>query len=123
MDALESQIRRNVLLGLLTELYEKNVTDAISVREWLESKLGELGEDTSLGREGVGAIVSQRRYTNHYLCLKDSTRWDSAWSCMCNDRCPTCCGVTQPYATTRNADGSETIHNQAVFNEANAVRR
>jgi hypothetical protein len=31
---------------------------------------------------------------------------------MANDRCPTCDGVVEPYAMTRNADQSETIHNQ-----------
>lgn len=61
------------------------------------------------------------RYTNHYLCPKDDTRWDAGWSCMCNDRCPTCDAVVEPYATTHHADDGETIHNQAVYNKANVV--
>ena len=45
MDALECRIRWNVLLGLIAELYEKNLGDAISVKEWLESKLDGVVED------------------------------------------------------------------------------
>jgi hypothetical protein len=108
LDALERHIRRNVLLGLIAELYEHQLSDAISVKEWLESKLDEPVED-------------EPRFTNHYLCLNDRTRWDGGWCCMCNDRCPTCDAVVEPYAMTHNADQSETIHNQAVYNKANAV--
>lgn len=110
MDPLERQIRRNVLLALIAEVYEQNLSDAISVREWLEAKLGE-------------PVADEPRFTNHYLCPKDSTRWDAAWSCLCNDRCPTCDAVTEPYATTRNADGSETIHNQSDYSKANVIGR
>ena len=45
MDALELQIRRNVLLGLIAELYQQNLSDVISVKEWLENKLDEPVED------------------------------------------------------------------------------
>jgi hypothetical protein len=62
------------------------------------------------------------RYTNHYLCPRDTTRWDAGWSCMANDRCPTCDAVVEPYAMTRNADGSQTIHDQRIYNRANVVR-
>jgi hypothetical protein len=41
LDALERHIRRNVLLGLIAELYEQKLSDAISVKEWLEAKLAE----------------------------------------------------------------------------------
>ena len=75
LDALERQIRRNVLLGLMAELYQRNLSDVISVREWLETKLGEPAEDEA--------------------------------------RCE--------YATARNADQSETIHNQEVYKKANVV--
>jgi hypothetical protein len=81
------------------------------VKEWIEAKLeDEPAED-------------QPRCTNHYLCPKDDTRWDAGWSCMANDRCPTCDSVVEPYAMTRNADQSEVIHNQAVYNKANVVER
>jgi hypothetical protein len=108
LDALERQIRRNVLLGLIAELYEQHLSDVIAVKEWLESKLDE-------------PVKEEPRYTNHFLCAKDSTHWDAKWSCMCNDRCPTCDAVTEPYATTRNADQSETIHNQDVYDKANVT--
>jgi hypothetical protein len=106
LDLLEREIRRNVLLQLIAELYEKNLSDVIAMKEWLQSKLGEPMEDG-------------RRFTNHYLCAKDNTRWDAPWSCMCDDRCPTCDAVVQPYATTRKADRSEAIHNQEVYSKAN----
>ena len=38
MDGLERQIRLNLLLELLAELYDRNLTDVISVKEWLEAK-------------------------------------------------------------------------------------
>jgi hypothetical protein len=109
LDLLERAIRRNVLLGLIAELYEKNPSDVISVKEWLEAKLREPAVEEK-----------QPRCTNHYLCLDDNTRWDSGWSCMCNDRCPTCDAVTEPYAMT-NADESEVIHDQQVYSRANVV--
>jgi hypothetical protein len=107
LDLLERAIRRNVLLGLVAELYEKNPSD---VKEWLEAKL----------REPV-VEEDQPRCTNHYLCPNDSTRWDSGWSCMCNDRCPTCDAVVEPYAMTNSSDESEVIHDQQVYNRANVV--
>ena len=110
MDSPDRQIRRNVLLELIAELYERKLSDTISVKEWLESKLDQPGED-------------QPRCTNHYLCPKDDTRWDAGWSCMANDRCPTCDAVVEPYAMTRNADDWETIHNREVYNRANVVEK
>lgn len=41
LDLLERITRQNVLLGLLAELYGRNLSDAISVKEWLEAKLRE----------------------------------------------------------------------------------
>jgi hypothetical protein len=38
MDGQERQIRLNLLLELLAELYDRNLTDVISVKEWLEAK-------------------------------------------------------------------------------------
>jgi hypothetical protein len=105
-------IRRNLLLTLIAELYEKNPSDVIAVKEWLEAKLREPAVEKE-----------QPRFTNHYLCPIDNVRWDAHWSCMCNDRCPTCDAVVEPFATTRNADQSEMVHNQAVYNRANVVGR
>jgi hypothetical protein len=62
----------------------------------------------------------ESRYTNSYLCPNDQTRWDDDWSCMCNDRCPSCDAEIEPYATTDNSDGSEVIHNQEVYDKANS---
>lgn len=110
MDSLEGAIRRNVLLGLIAELYQAKLSNAIAVREWLEAKLREPAVEED-----------QPRCTNHYLCLDDSTRWDSGWSCMCNDRCPTCDAVVEPYAMTNSSDESEVIHDREVYNRANVV--
>lgn len=49
---LEHQIRRDVLQELLAELYQRNITDAISVREWLEAKLREV-DDQPQGTESL----------------------------------------------------------------------
>jgi hypothetical protein len=57
---------------------------------------------------------------NHYLCPRDDTRWDAEWSCMANDRCPTCEAVVEPFAMT-NAEGSETIYDKQVYNTASVV--
>ena len=38
MDELERQIRLNLLLELVDELYASNLSDVISVKEWLEAK-------------------------------------------------------------------------------------
>ncbi|MGA8507305.1 MAG: hypothetical protein WB762_17005 [Candidatus Sulfotelmatobacter sp.] len=73
MDLLERQIRQNVLLGLIAELYDRKLSDAISVKEWLEAKVREPAVEPE-----------QPRCTNHYLCLRDNVRWDSGWSCMCD---------------------------------------
>ena len=105
VDALERQTRRNVLLALIAELYEARLSDAISMREWLQSKLDEQSE-------------GEPQCVNHYLCPKDSTRWDAGWSCLADDRCPTCDGVVEPFATTRNLDGHETIHNREIYDKA-----
>lgn len=69
----------------------------------------------------VIAEEDEERYTNHYLCPNDNTRWDDDWSCMCNDRCPTCDAEIEPYASTDNKDGAEVIHCQEVRDKANGI--
>jgi hypothetical protein len=39
MDMLERQIRLNLLLELVDGLYASNLSDVISVKEWLEAKV------------------------------------------------------------------------------------
>lgn len=46
------QIRRDVLRKLLAELHQRNISDAISVREWLEAKLREM-DDQPRGTESL----------------------------------------------------------------------
>jgi hypothetical protein len=65
MEAKTFEIRRNVLLTLIAGLYQANLSDAISVKEWLQSRLGEPVEE------------EVPRCTNHYLCPKDNVRWDA----------------------------------------------
>lgn len=52
MDLLERAIRRNVLLGLIAELDQANLSDAIAVKEWLEAKLREPSSDESEADQG-----------------------------------------------------------------------
>jgi hypothetical protein len=110
LDFPESNIRCNVLLGLIAELYQANLNDALSVKEWLQARLDEPAQD-------------EPRCTNSYLCQQDNVRWDAKWSCVCNDRCPTCDALVEPFATTCNADQSETIHNQEIYEKANVTGR
>lgn len=100
MNSLEHHIRRNVLLTLLAELYGRKLSDVISVKEWLQTKLH-------------APVEEDPRCTNHYLCPKDVTRWNAGWSCMASDRSPTCDDVVQAYDTSRNTDWTKTIHDRA----------
>jgi len=36
------------------------------------------------------------RFRNFYECSHDGTKWHDEWTCMCNDRCPTCTIETEP---------------------------
>jgi hypothetical protein len=50
----------------------------------------------------VGARISavvcrEMRYVNHYCCPDDGAEWTMTWSCMCDDRCPTCGHEIEPY--------------------------
>ena len=63
LDLLERQIRRNVLLGLLAELYGQNLSDAIAVKEWLEAKLGEPGQANPDSRTTTSARRTARART------------------------------------------------------------
>ncbi len=35
-------------------------------------------------------MVHVRWYEKHYACPGCSTQWTDGWSCLCDDRCPTC---------------------------------
>jgi hypothetical protein len=37
------------------------------------------------------------QYINYYRCPDDGAQWIMVWSCMCNDRCPTCRHEIEPY--------------------------
>jgi hypothetical protein len=37
------------------------------------------------------------RFRNYYECPNDRTKWHDEWTCMCNDRCPTCDREIEPY--------------------------
>ncbi len=36
-------------------------------------------------------------FRNYYKCPEDGTTWHDDWSCMCDDRCPTCDIEVEPY--------------------------
>jgi Restriction endonuclease BglII len=48
-----------------------------------------------------GFTISKPRRThmfrNYYRCPYDGAAWIDEWSCMCNDRCPTCRAEIEPY--------------------------
>jgi hypothetical protein len=66
VDLLERAIRRNFLLGLLSELYVRNPSDVIGTKEWLLEKLGEPAED-------------EPRCTNNYLCPNEIPTSGYTW--------------------------------------------
>ena len=35
-------------------------------------------------------MLKVRWYKKHYVCPRCATEWTDEWSCLCNDRCPTC---------------------------------
>ncbi|HEX3861275.1 MAG TPA: hypothetical protein VHY35_06235 [Stellaceae bacterium] len=37
------------------------------------------------------------RFRNHYHCDDCDEEWDDEWSCMCNDKCPSCNKEIEPY--------------------------
>lgn len=41
--------------------------------------------------------MEEETYLNRYRCPGDGTLWVMIWSCMCNDRCPTCNSEITPY--------------------------
>jgi hypothetical protein len=46
-------------------------------------------------------------YTNYYKC-PCGEEWEDQWSCMCNDRCPSCNKEIEPYDSRDNWDGLPT---------------
>jgi hypothetical protein len=41
--------------------------------------------------------MDEKRFVNCYKCPQDGTLWAMTWSCMCDDRCPTCNREIIPY--------------------------
>lgn len=71
-------------------------------------------------------LSTRQRKTNRYAQTTTSAQTTTRAGmpdgpACCNDRCPTCHAVVEPYAMTRNADQSEVIHNREVYNKANVV--
>lgn len=73
-------------------------------KEWLERKLFEPG--------------TQPRYSNHYFCRTDDTRWDAGWSCRVIDRCPTRSSPVAPFANNSQRGREQVINNQEVYDRA-----
>lgn len=46
------------------------------------------------------------RYLNHYQC-PCGEEWEDSWSCMCNDRCPSCNKEIEPYASEDLEEGDQ----------------
>ncbi len=49
------------------------------------------------------------KYLNYYKC-PCSCKWESSWSCMCDDRCPDCNTPIQPYKSEEIDTGEVTEH-------------
>ena len=39
------------------------------------------------------------KFRNYYRCPNDGTEWQDKWSCMCNDRCPSCNAEIESYTS------------------------
>jgi hypothetical protein len=91
------------------------------VSEMDNDEINELCESLNVDFEIKEGEEDQGRYTNHYLCPNDNTRWDDDWSSTCNDRCPDCDAEIEPYASTDNRDQKVTIYAQDVYDRANSV--
>jgi hypothetical protein len=44
-----------------------------------------------------GTRMNEAQYINYYRCPNDDAEWIMVWSCMCDDRCPTCRHEIEPY--------------------------
>lgn len=53
------------------------------------------------------------RFRNHYHCDDCDVEWQDDWSCMCNDRCPSCNKEIEPYESEDLAKNSHRIINEA----------
>jgi len=42
-------------------------------------------------------ITGMPDFVNYYRCPNDGTEWADAWSCMSNDKCPSCNAEIEPY--------------------------
>jgi hypothetical protein len=58
-------------------------------------------------------------YLNHYDCDRCGTEWANCWSCMCDDKCPSC-GVS---VSPSNSEDLSRQLNHADFEGALAVLR
>jgi len=45
----------------------------------------------------LGVVCRELRFVNYYHCPDDGAEWKLTWSCMCNDRCPTCNDEIEPF--------------------------
>lgn len=73
------------------------------------------GETMDLAEENVPSAEDEEDETiflNHYRCTHADTphagappdEWEDEWSCMCNDRCPTCNVEVEPYESEELGD-------------------
>jgi len=48
------------------------------------------GRVAASGGRVFAIVCREARFRNYYRCPDDEAHWSMTWSCMCNDRCPTC---------------------------------
>lgn len=75
--------------------------DEPTILDWQDSDAEEFDEFDA------GDEDEEVKYLNHYRCAhedqsrsgygKPADEWTMVWSCMCNDKCPTCNAEIEPY--------------------------
>ena len=75
--------------------------DEPTILDWQDSDAEEFDEFADKDDD------EEAQYLNHYRCAhedpsrsghgKPADEWTMVWSCMCNDKCPTCNAEIEPY--------------------------
>ena len=46
-------------------------------------------------------------FINYYFCPECGTEWVDAWSCMCDDRCPSCNKSCSPFDSEESGEDED----------------
>jgi hypothetical protein len=56
-----------------------------------------MASDVNTNPKPPVSVFEAPAFRNYYKCPDDGTTWHDDWSCMCDDRCPTCDIEVEPY--------------------------